>query len=46
MLEKELNKLKEYINKNIKKEFIRLSKLLAEFLVILYLNLIGNYNYV
>jgi hypothetical protein len=33
MLEKELNKLKKYINKNIKKRFIRLSKLLAGFLV-------------
>jgi hypothetical protein len=34
MSKKELNKLKVYINKNIKKEFIRLSKLLARYLVI------------
>jgi hypothetical protein len=34
MSEKELQELKIYINVNIKKGFIRLSKLLARFLVI------------
>jgi hypothetical protein len=34
MSEKELQELKAYIDKNIKKEFIRLSKLLARYLVI------------
>jgi hypothetical protein len=33
MSKKELQELKAYINKNIKKGFIRLSKLLAEYLV-------------
>jgi hypothetical protein len=33
MSKKELDKLKKYINKNVKKEFIRLSVLLAGFLV-------------
>jgi hypothetical protein len=45
MFKKKLNKLKVYINKNIKKEFIRLSKLLARYLVIFVPKKIKSYNY-